>query len=183
MLEILAIVIILITITCHFPQKSPIISGSFVENNLQKYCILGVRSPLSVDLYVHVNIRMDMCIFLCSCVNMYFQVCICMLMWIYVCIRRRRSPLSVDLYVHVDIHMFMCMDVVNASQSYLMYTRRSTDGGDRTSNNYDCKKVLTSFHSSPSTYQTYFHGSLHIFIQVFTCVNGVPVTQKIYQEN
>ena len=33
---------------------------------------------------------------------------------------------------------------------------------------------------NPRTYQTCFHGSPHIFIQVFTCVNGVPVTEKIY---
>jgi len=35
----------------------------------------------------------------------------------------------------------------------------------------------------PRTYQTRFHKSPQIFKQIFTRVNGVPGTQKIYQEN
>jgi len=40
-------------------------------------------------------------------------------------------------------------------------------------------KFPTSFHRSPRAYQTRFHGSPQIFIQVFSRVNGVPVTRKI----
>jgi len=43
-------------------------------------------------------------------------------------------------------------------------------------------KFPISIHGSTRTYQTYFHGSPQIFIQGFTCVNGVPVTQKIQRE-
>ena len=40
-------------------------------------------------------------------------------------------------------------------------------------------KISTNFHGSLRIYQTHFHGSPQVFIQVFGCVNGVPVTQKI----
>jgi len=40
-------------------------------------------------------------------------------------------------------------------------------------------KFQTSFHGSPRTDHTRFHGSPHIFKQIFTRVNGVPGTQKI----
>ena len=44
-------------------------------------------------------------------------------------------------------------------------------------------KYPTSFHGSPRTYETRFHGSPQIFKQVFTQVNGVPVTQNRFWEN
>jgi len=44
-------------------------------------------------------------------------------------------------------------------------------------------KFPTSFHGSPCTNQTQFHESPQILIQVFTCVNGVPVIQKIERGN
>ena len=44
-------------------------------------------------------------------------------------------------------------------------------------------KFPTSFHRSPHTYQIRFHGSPQNSKPVFTWVNGVPVTQRIYQEN
>ena len=37
-------------------------------------------------------------------------------------------------------------------------------------------KISNKFAGSPRTYQTRFHRSPQIFIQFFTCVNGVPVT-------
>ena len=44
-------------------------------------------------------------------------------------------------------------------------------------------ECTTSFHGSPVLIRQFIHGSPENFKRVVTWVNGVPVTQKIYQEN
>ena len=54
-----------------------------------------------------------------------------------------------------------------------------TNGGDRTSNHYDCQNFKLVFARVPIHIKQIFMG----LPVVSTGVNGVPVTQKIYQEN
>ena len=44
-------------------------------------------------------------------------------------------------------------------------------------------EISNNFHGSPRTFQSGFHGSHQNFKHVFTGVNGVPITQKVCQEN
>jgi len=53
---------------------------------------------------------------------------------------------------------------------------------DETSNTHHCQNSQQAFTGVP-VHPTRFHGSPPICIQGFTCVNGVPVNQKIYQES
>jgi len=68
---------------CHFPQKSPIVSGSFAKNDLQLKALLSLRHPVAllsvcergyayVSIYSCVLIHMNMY----RAVNMYQHICI-----------------------------------------------------------------------------------------------------------
>jgi len=85
---------------------------------------------------------------------------------------------------HLRCCVFQYMHYVNYEFVNDLYieskTRLSTDGGERTSNIYDCqdfKQVFTGV--SLCTFPTNFHGSPQNFKQVSTGVIGVPVTRKI----
>ena len=66
----------------------------------------------------------------------------------------------------------MSESCLRMNESLLHHRRRRSDVQSLRLSNFP-----TSFHGSPCTYQTRFHEGPQIFIQVFNCVNGVPVTQ------
>jgi len=70
--------------TDHFPQKSPIIRGSFAENDLQFRASYGSLPPCEADCSVfNLHNPTVFCLTLCAC----FGVCVCVCGRMYIDMR------------------------------------------------------------------------------------------------
>ena len=121
------------------------------------YCVLVGRAGMCASVYVCVCVGMN------TCSSVYYLLTNhCRKLWnthVDTCTQR-------SSYIHTNTH-----------------TRHKPQTEEIVLKTITTVKVSNKFSREPRTDQTCFHGSPQIFKQVVTLVNGVPVTQKIYQKN
>jgi len=91
---------------CHSSQKSPMISGSFAEGDLQLETSSASSHPCNVLLWSMLNTKIDACVYIYNytkhtCIEMLVLACMQMYSYVRVC-----CSLCVALVLH---HVFMGM--------------------------------------------------------------------------
>jgi len=71
--------------TCHFPQKNPIISGSFAKKHLQLKASYGSSPPCIKDSTLNgISTKWRLCVYVCTCVHDFMHINV----YIYIHIHR-----------------------------------------------------------------------------------------------